>query len=228
MDIRYTIKLSRRRKKTICLQVTSPTEVTVCAPIRTSEADIRGFIDEKQNWIAKAVRLESEKTQRRRQPRYASGETLYYLGNPHLLEVAFDPLAHLGLRFDGTRFFLNCPDEIDRKRSCAVAWYTKRAAAHLSGRVAHFSRIMGLEAQGVKITQARSRWGSCSEKNRLSFSFRLMMAPPEVIDYIVVHELAHIAQKNHSSKFWSKVLETVKDYKSHRRWLRDHQHLFEI
>ena len=228
MDIHYTIKLSRRRKKTICLQVTSPTEVMVYAPAWTPEADIRDFIDEKQNWVARAVRLESERTQRRRQPRYASGETLYYLGNPHPLEVSFDPLAHVGLRFDGDRFFLNCPDEINRKRFCAVSWYKKRAVVHLSGRVAYYSRIMGLEAHDVRITQARSRWGSCSEKNRLSFSFRLMMAPPEVIDYIVVHELAHIVEKNHSSKFWNKVLQVVADYKSHRRWLREHQHLFEI
>ena len=70
--------------------------------------------------------------------------------------------------------------------------------------------------------------GSCSERNRLAFSFRLIMAPPEVIDYVVVHELAHILQKNHSSKFWDLVLEVLPDYRMHRRWLRDNEYRFNL
>ncbi|PKN82576.1 MAG: M48 family peptidase, partial [Deltaproteobacteria bacterium HGW-Deltaproteobacteria-1] len=80
----------------------------------------------------------------------------------------------------------------------------------------------------IRITSARSRWGSCSEDNSLAFSFRLMMAPPQVIDYVVVHELMHIREKNHSSKFWRLVIEAMPDSMSHRRWLREHQDMFKL
>ncbi len=228
MDIHYTIKRSRRRKKTLCLQVTSLTEITVYAPAWTSESEIRRFIDEKKNWVAKALRTEAERVRHRLPKQFVSGETLYFLGRPYPLDVFFDPLQNLGLSFRENVFYLNCPSDVDMKKFFTIAWYKKRAGRHLSARVEHWSRIMDLSARGIRITQAKSRWGSCSEKNVLALSFRLMMAPPEVIDYIVVHELAHIAEKNHSSKFWNKVIEIIPDYKNHRRWLREHQHLFEI
>jgi len=109
-----------------------------------------------------------------------------------------------------------------------ICWYKKKARQHLSDRVDFYCNMLRLEAGGIRITSAESRWGSCSEDNRLSFSFRLIMAPPQVIDYVVVHELMHIREKNHSSKFWDLVIEVIPDYKTHRRWLREHQRHFNL
>ncbi|HPX82802.1 MAG TPA: M48 family metallopeptidase, partial [Syntrophales bacterium] len=78
----------------------------------------------------------------------------------------------------------------------------------------------GCRARSVRISEARSRWGSCSAANRLAFSWRLMIAPPAVIDYVVVHELAHLREKNHSPRFWALVGEICPDYRQRRRWLK--------
>lgn len=91
----------------------------------------------------------------------------------------------------------------------------RRAAGEvLPGRVAYYSGVMGVQPLGVKITSAQTRWGSCSAKNGLCFSYRLMLLPPELIDYIVVHELAHIRVKNHSASFYNEVARYMPDYKS--------------
>ena len=89
----------------------------------------------------------------------------------------------------------------------------QKAQMLLPKRVEHFEGIMGVKAQGVKITSASTRWGSCSAKNCLCFSYRLMLLPPDIIDYIVVHELAHINVKNHSAKFYDEVAQYMPNYK---------------
>lgn len=94
------------------------------------------------------------------------------------------------------------------------------ARAHLPGRVAHFSQIMGLVPTGVKITAARTRFGSCSGKNSLCFSCFLMKYPQAAIDYVVVHELAHIVHKNHGKDFYALVERTLPDYRERRKLLK--------
>ena len=89
----------------------------------------------------------------------------------------------------------------------------EKAKAYLPSRVSFYSKQMGLFPTGVKITSARSRWGSCSGKNSLCFSFRLMLLPDDLMDYVIVHELAHIKEKNHSARFYAVVAEYLPDYK---------------
>lgn len=96
----------------------------------------------------------------------------------------------------------------------------KEAAALLTQKVEKYSRIMGVSASGVKITSAATRWGSCSGKNSLCFSYRLVLLPESLIDYIVVHELCHIRVKNHSSAFYTEVARYMPDYKERVRDLR--------
>ena len=97
----------------------------------------------------------------------------------------------------------------------------RRAAAYIPERVAVYSRRMGLVPTGVKITGAQKRFGSCSGKNSLCFSWRLMQYPPEAIDYVVVHELAHIRHHDHSRRFWDLVAQTMPDYPTRQALLRD-------
>lgn len=95
----------------------------------------------------------------------------------------------------------------------------RRAKEYLPGRVALFSRLMGLTPTGLKITGAQKRYGSCSGKNSLCFSFRLMLCPPEAIDLVVVHELAHIRHKNHSREFYDCIASILPDYIARRKLL---------
>jgi predicted metal-dependent hydrolase len=124
------------------------------------------------------------------------------------------------LNFDGSRFIISPSAAAAGKESLRI-WYRQRALSFLPERVKFYEEIMGCTARAIRISRARSRWGSCSADNRLAFSWRLMMAPQEVIDYIVIHELAHIREKNHSPRFWSLVGKICPDYKDQRRWLRN-------
>lgn len=97
-----------------------------------------------------------------------------------------------------------------------------RKLAHevLPGRVSHWAKIMGVTPTGLRITSARTRFGSCSGKNAVSLSWRLMQYPPEAIDYVVVHELSHIRHHDHSAAFWTEVARYMPDYAARKRLLK--------
>ncbi len=109
------------------------------------------------------------------------------------------------------------PEPSDQGREALV----RLAMERLPGRVAHFAAIMGLYPAGITITGARTRFGSCSGKNRICFSWRLMQYPEEAVDYVVVHELAHIRHKNHSPAFYACVEQVLPDWRERRQMLKD-------
>ncbi len=112
-----------------------------------------------------------------------------------------------------------------RPKSAFQAWYKKQARAVLTERAGYFARKHGFEIGKIRITSARTRWGSCSTKKTLSFTWRLVMAPPEVVDYVVVHELCHLRELNHSRAFWAQVEAILPDYKGKRKWLKENGNL---
>ena len=98
----------------------------------------------------------------------------------------------------------------------------ERATAHIPARARYYAEQMGVSYAGITIRKQKTRWGSCSSKGRLNFNCLLMLTPPEIIDYVVVHELCHLKQMNHSKLFWDEVEKVLPDYKSRRKWLKDH------
>lgn len=102
----------------------------------------------------------------------------------------------------------------------AEAAAKQNALPYLTGRTEYFSRLMGLKPTGIKITSAQKRFGSCSGKNSVCYSLRLMLYPPEAIDYVVVHELAHIVHKNHGTEFYKLIAKYMPDYKEREKMLR--------
>lgn len=208
------------------MQIGDDSAITIYAPYFTPAAEINRFVLEKQNWITRAIQRQSRLLDLPQEKAYETGENFYYLGQTYPLETFFEPMENIGVLFRNNRFFLNCPEDRDMRKYYLVSWYKKKARQYLKERVGFFESMLKLTSGGVRITSAERRWGSCSEGNRLAFSFRLIMAPPGVIDYVVVHELMHIREKNHSSKFWNLVLNVIPDYRVHRLWLRDHQRHF--
>jgi predicted metal-dependent hydrolase len=226
MNINYKINRSRKRRKTISLQVRNEAEVIISAPYFTPVDEINSFVEEKQNWINKAIRKHKEDFQKNKVKEYNTGEHFFYLGQSYPLEVFFEPFENSGVVFWNNSFYLNAREDRDLRKHYFVLWYKKKASDFIYQRVDYFSRILKLRHESLKITSAESRWGSCSEDNNLAFSFRLMMAPTDIIDYVIVHELTHIKEKNHSSKFWQRVETLMPEYKTQRRWLKDNHHKF--
>lgn len=196
--------------------------VEVVLPRRAARSLAVELLRTHARWLLRTLDRIARKEQSR--PKLPPG-TVLYLGLPYRLDRA--PL--------GTHWMLT------RTRSDASAprpgdvlyipndgphavrrWFSERVAERLRERVAARGREMGLTARRIGIRNQRRRWGSCSGRGSLSFNWRLIMAPPEVLDYVVVHELAHIAHPNHSPAFWSFVRRHYPDASRERKWLREH------
>ena len=209
-------KLVRSKRKTLSLIVETDGTLTVRAPLRMKETEIRQFIEAKKNWIKrKQFKAQEEAAAPRR---YVDGETFWYLGQPVPLRIISDGKSALVM--DGS--FKLTKSKQPQAQSVFTTWYKKRARKVLTERVEFFARKHGFKVGKIRISSARTRWGSCSSKETLSFTWRLVMAPPDVIDYIVVHELCHLKEMNHSVVFWTQVESILPDYKQHRKWLKSY------
>ena len=215
-------KLVRSKRKTLSLIVETDGTLTVRAPLRMNESDIRKFIEEKRGWIKRkqVVALEDARPPRQ----YVEGERFLYLGKEYPLCIipAEDPRRGDGkpaLVMEDT-FKLSASAQ-PQAQSYFEAWFKKQARTVLTERVAFFARSHKIKAGKVRISSAKTRWGSCSPKKTLSFTWRLVMAPLEIIDYVVVHELCHLEEMNHSKSFWAQVEGILPDYKARRKWLKN-------
>lgn len=99
--------------------------------------------------------------------------------------------------------------------------YRQAAKEYIPKRAAYYAGLLGVDYNTITIRDQKTRWGSCSSKGNLSFSWRLILAPPKVLDYVVVHELCHRLEMNHSPRFWALVESMIPDYKTHRKWLKE-------
>lgn len=217
----YTLVRSRRR--TIGLVVTPDASLVVRAPHREPLHSIERFIREKSAWIQRTIAWARS---RPRSPRkqFVEGETFLFLGRSHPLIVVPDADRPFSFQ-DG--FVLREADR-NRARTLFLDWYKEEAKRRILPRVEELARRFGLAYRVVKINSAKRRWGSCTVEGNLNFSWRLVMAPPEAIEYVVIHELAHLRHQNHSRSFWKCVASMCPDYAVQRRWLRENAGLVKL
>ena len=214
-------RIVKSRRKTIALVIDSDAELIVRAPFYASTSDIMRFVEAKQDWIVRKTQEMKQKKEERPKLALQEGETIPYLGRECMI---FRGLTRK-ICFDGKAFLLPQSQDADKK---LIQWYKKRAAVILQERVATIAESMQVSPAGVKVTSAKTRWGSCSGTDHLNFSWRLIMCPPEVVDYVVVHELCHILHKNHSKSFWESVGRVDALYQEHENWLKENRRLMEI
>lgn len=217
-------QIIRSSRKTIALIVQADGKLVVRAPLRFSDAQILSFVNENMEWIQKKKKQVKAAAVKTRPKRYADGEEFYYLGQPYALKIV--DKAATALTLNG-RFLLS-QKALPRANRVFIAWYRAEAVQVLGDRVRWYAAKMRLSYKKIKITSARTRWGSCSIRGTLSFPWRLVMAPMPVIDYVVVHELSHLRVHNHSRAFWQVVGEVFPDYKQRIKWLKINGHLFRL
>jgi predicted metal-dependent hydrolase len=211
-------KFVRSKRRTIALIVERDGTFTVRAPMRTPHSEIESFIRQKEDWIIRTRdKMKSTHDERTSKRQYVDGEKFPFLGSSFDLKLVGPQRP--SLRFDNG-FTLSRAAQAKGER-VFTRWYKERAFQVISERVEKYSQQYDFAPQQVRISSAKTRWGSCSSSGSLSFTWRLVMAPLEVVDYVVVHELAHLRVKNHSAKFWKLVESICPDYKSHRKWLRE-------
>lgn len=192
------------------------------APHQASKREIEEFLREKEEWVVEKLKEEKE-GRKELQKAFVPGEKFLYLGESYPLEVDASDHRDPPLKLSFGNFVLN-RDYVEEARDVFIEWYKKEAKEKIEGRIRYYSDRFHLLPEGARITSAKSRWGSCSRDNRLSFSWRIVMAPLRIIDYILVHELVHIKEKNHSRNFWAALEKILPDYKESRVWLRKNGH----
>ena len=211
--------LESARSRRLGLRIAPETGLVVTAPRGTGEPAVRAFAARHRRWILRwAARLEDGASVPRRWP---YGATLLYRGEGHTVLVRQASASGVERTPDG-RLLVSATRApgIEGCRRILQRWLKVEAARVLSERVDSWGARMGLRPRRVYIRSLRYRWGSCWPGGRLSFSDRLIMAPPEVLDYVVVHELAHLQERNHSRRFWALVATHCPAHDEAKRWLR--------
>jgi predicted metal-dependent hydrolase len=193
--------------------------VVVRAPLRMPEAAIHAFVQAKAGWIREK---QADARQRPVAPAasYGEGDPFLFLGQSYPLVHADRQAGPLVL---ADSFSIRRRD-LPRAGKVFTDWYREQARKVLAERAAFFASKYSFVYQSIRITSARTRWGSCSPGGRLAFSWRLVMAPLEVVDYVVVHELVHLKVPNHSKIFWAGVESILPDFRKRRVWLRVNGH----
>jgi predicted metal-dependent hydrolase len=180
------------------------------------EARIHAFVESHADWIAKnqaRVLAASPSSPKR----YLEGEEFLFLGQAYPLTIV--PRQRSALTFNGATFRL-AKSALPKAGEVFVRWYKEQATLLLFERVLNFAGKHGFQYQKIRISSARTRWGSCSSRGTLSFTYRLVMTPPEVVDYVVLHELVHTQIRNHSKTFWTRLGKLMPDYKRRLTWLK--------
>ena len=220
--VEYEVQRSLRRKKTVEIRVVGGI-VQLIAPKRTRLADLQALVLNKAPWILKRL---SQPSARPTPKRFESGETFPYLGRSARLVV--EPAAVRGtrVRFDHWRLLATVPLRLegekrrDAVRRAVLEWYRSRASERLNAGVDQWWSWLGRgERSQVLVRDHRRQWGSCAHDGTLRFSWRLMMVDPDLVEYVVVHELAHLTHRNHSADFWGLVYQVMPDARERRKRL---------
>jgi predicted metal-dependent hydrolase len=218
-------KIIRTNRKTISLQITDNASLIVRAPYNATKETIENVVVKHLDWIEKKKNNILTRDPKFVKKEFVNGEGFLYLGKSYKLKI----INNQGkpLIFQDNYFFVSKEYQATA-RELFIGWYKKKAYEKISERVEWYAKKRGFVYNKINITNANKMWASCSAKGNLNFSWRLIMAPLAVIDYVVVHELVHLEEKNHAKTFWNKVKMLMPDYEKHKEWLKRNGYILEL
>jgi predicted metal-dependent hydrolase len=222
-DIPYTV--ARSRRKTMTLQVSPNAEVTVRAPRWAPLFAVDRFVHKHLPWIQRTVERVQEQKRKCPPPQFISGDVLMIWGTPHLLNLENSSGREVQWWLSDGALRIAMPQETlttTKVRRVLREAYRQALQERLHTTLPTLSSQMQVAPKTFSIGFARYRWGSCAVSGRLRFNGRLAMMPPQILEYVIVHELAHLRELNHSKRFWNLVAAVLPDFKERRRWLREH------
>lgn len=218
----YILKRHKRLLGNINLRIKDG-QIIVSAPFWVSLKVIDDFVNSKESWITSVLQKQNKPEQKKY---YHDGETHLIYGSHLPLSVKTnDSLVHTQVKLDSDHIkltiFAGFDPEIYHKEAekAFLSFYLQELSYYLTEKVNHYTNLLQVDYSKIEIKKVSSIWGSCSPSNVLSFNRKLIQAPKEIIDYVVIHEVCHLRERNHSSRFWALVSKFDKDYKNHRRWL---------
>ena len=197
------------KRKTLALVIGRDGTLTVRAPRRTKAGEIEWFVNQKKTWIQKKMRQQKVINAKFPRIKFVRGEKFLYLGIQQTLQFS----SHLSS---------------SQIKNYCLKWYREEAKRIIERRAVLYAHQMGVEYKELKITNAEHQLGSCTSRKTLNFSWRLVMAPLVVVDYVVAHELTHLVHMNHSKRFWEELGKTLPQYQETKDWLKAEGYLLRI
>ena len=217
-DIQY--KIIRSDRKSLALVIDSEAKLTVRAPFNAMGSEITNFIRQKKRWIIEKQKKISALSNKYAPVVIKNGGNILFQGNNYTIKMS----NVSRIKISGENIII----PKGSKKEKVVSWLKKEAKKLIRERLDIYAGIMGVRYSALRISSARTRWGSCSGRDSLSFTWRLIMCPIQVIDYVIVHELSHITHKNHSPVFWTRVKNVIPDFKEQKNWLKSNRKLMDI
>jgi predicted metal-dependent hydrolase len=210
--------LERRVRKTVGLKI-NHNGLIVHAPTRLSQKELERMLLSKADWIVK--KLQGQQENQLEKFIWEDGASMLLLGNTIELSVRLDSVSRV-LEYEPGRISVALPTpnnqtSIARK---VLLWYKKQAQTDFTRRIELLAAKLGVETPPLFLSSARSRWGSCNSRGEVRLNWRLLQAPPHIINYVVAHELAHLKEMNHSAKFWATVGRIYPEYKTAEKELK--------
>ena len=220
-EVDYVL-LRRRGRRGVGLKVDAE-GLTVSAPLSVPLARVEDYIRECERWVLKKI----AEWGARQVPTasWQDGTALPYLGTTLILRATVAARTHLELAAGELRVAVRVRTD-EALKHAVIAWYKRAALSHLAERAFTIARVGGLPMPRVLLSSASARWGSCNTRREVRLAWRLVKAPPTLIDYVVCHELAHLRHMDHSKAFWSEVERLCPDYRRLRDQLEAQDHLY--
>ena len=223
--VHWSLRRSARRRRTFQIRLLGVDHLEVTAPIGASTAKIEEVLQTKSGWILRQIRRLELNAENNTNASLTHGATLLFQGEPHSLLLLADGGKKPHVSYAPCTITLHLNELVGEEDNPLVfqslkKWYLTQAQEVLLQRVQQWAGQIGVSPQRLSLRDQKTRWGSCSSKGAISLNWRLIMAPPAVIDYLVIHELCHLRHHNHSPAYWQEVARWSPDYRVHRRWLR--------
>lgn len=229
MQFDYTIRRSNRAKKARI--IITPDKIEVVAPTRVSNNKIHAFVKTQQDWIisaTKKVNKQHQQTKKLTPDYYTDGVEILFHGNPVKVRLKSSAEQRIKLEFNHSDIHLLIPsmnmmaikDNSEQIRLALINGLKTKACKEAEEYVEQHAKKYNLYPHSIKIKTQKSRWGSCGIHNDINLNWLLILAPPKVMEYVVVHEICHIRERNHSAKFWQLVALHLPDFKKQRLWLK--------
>ncbi|MFC1944559.1 M48 family metallopeptidase [Chloroflexota bacterium] len=220
--ISYTIKRSPRAKY-VRLEVRSGTGLTVVIPKSYRLDRLSDLLRGKSRWILDKLAKYHQGRMLSAEQGLKGGNTISYLGRDLEVVVRRDHRNESSVKLVRQRIIVSLAQGNDRLDLVLEQWYRAQAGKLMMEKADRLSTQLGVRYNRLVIRGQKTRWGSCSQMGNLSFNWKLMMAPQPVIDYVIIHELAHLKEMNHTKTFWQLVACYCPRWRQHRKWLKDHE-----
>ena len=196
---KHEYRLVRSKRKTLAVYILPDTRVEVRAPLRMPLSAIEAFVTSRSEWIETHLKIAQDRLEQQADYSAGEGEKVLFLGKEYTVRLTESSTVLL------TEGVFSLPMDERERRRALTEWYRRKALSHLPEIAEKWKSFTGVECRKVTVGGAASRWGSCNSKNDIRLSWRLILLPEELIDYVVVHELCHTLQHNHSPAFWNEV-----------------------